>query len=89
MEEIEEAVFQIGGLKAPGPDGFQGVFYKFFWDIIAEDVNGLVMDFAEGKESPKKLNSAHIVLIPKVANPTSVGQYSSISLCKYSYKIFS
>lgn len=54
-----------------------------------DDVNGLVHDFAEGRESPRKLNSTHIVFIPKIANPTFVGQFRLISLCNYSYKIFS
>lgn len=31
-----------GGMKAPGPDGFQGVFYHSYWDIIVDDVNGLI-----------------------------------------------
>lgn len=74
LTEIKEAVFQIGGFKAPGPYGFQGVFFQTFWDIIGEEVNGLVEDFSTGKEIPWKLNSTHIVLIPKVGNPSLVSQ---------------
>ncbi|KAM1040680.1 hypothetical protein ACFX2C_029940 [Malus domestica] len=25
--EVEDAIFQMGSLKATGPDGFQGIFY--------------------------------------------------------------
>lgn len=26
-EEIKSAAFQLGSLKAPGPDGYSGIFY--------------------------------------------------------------
>ncbi|KAM1083313.1 hypothetical protein ACFX19_022135 [Malus domestica] len=42
LEEIKDAIFQMGGMKALGLDGFHGVFYHSFWDIIANDMNGLV-----------------------------------------------
>lgn len=45
VEEIKVAVTQMGGLNAPGPDGFQGIFYQSYWDIILNEVNGLVKDF--------------------------------------------
>ena len=31
-----------GCLKAPGPHGFQSVFYHSFWDALVDEVNGLV-----------------------------------------------
>ncbi|XP_070681706.1 uncharacterized protein [Malus domestica] len=61
----------MGGLRAPGQDGFQGIFYHEFWDIIVGDVIGMVEDFVGERQNPRKLNSTHIVLIPKTANPTS------------------
>ncbi|RYR28544.1 hypothetical protein Ahy_B01g052688 [Arachis hypogaea] len=37
-EEIKNAFFRIGSLKAPGLDGFPAIFYKENWDIIGESV---------------------------------------------------
>lgn len=34
IEEVKEAAFQKGSTKAPGPDGFNGVFYHNYWEII-------------------------------------------------------
>ncbi|XP_071676941.1 uncharacterized protein [Lolium perenne] len=33
VKEISDALFQIGPLKAPGPDGFPARFYQRNWDI--------------------------------------------------------
>lgn len=44
-EEVEDAVFQMGKLKAPGPDDFQGIFFQTYWDIISNEVKGLAKDF--------------------------------------------
>lgn len=33
-EEIHQVVFQMGAFKAPGPDGYQGMFYHKYWSII-------------------------------------------------------
>ncbi|XP_028945660.1 uncharacterized protein [Malus domestica] len=88
-EEIKAAVHQMGGLKAPGPDGFQGIFYHSFWDIIVAEVNGLVMDFMQGVGNSRSINSTYLVLIPKVPTPELVSQYRPISLCNFSFKILS
>ena len=40
-EEVKEAIFNCGGEKAPGLDGFPLAFFLIFW----EDVKGNVLDF--------------------------------------------
>lgn len=63
-EEVKHAVFQIGGLKAPGPDGFQGVFFfQSFKEIISPKVRGLATGLINGENRTRDLNSTHIVLI--------------------------
>ncbi|CAN6707535.1 unnamed protein product [Malus baccata var. baccata] len=89
MEEIKEAALQMGGFKAPGPDGFQGIFYRSFWDIVVEDVNNLVRSFLRDEISPTEINNTHIMLLPKIPNPVSVSHVRPISLCNYSYKVLS
>ncbi|CAN6570663.1 unnamed protein product [Malus baccata var. baccata] len=89
VEEIKTAAMKMGGLKAPGPDGFQGIFYQSQWDIIASDVNNMIVDLMNGSLQPLRLNATHLALIPKVQNPESVSQFRPISLCNYSYKILS
>ncbi|CAN6571052.1 unnamed protein product [Malus baccata var. baccata] len=89
MEEIKEAALQMGGFKAPGPDGFQGIFYRSFWDIVVEDVNNLVRSFLRDEISPTEINNTHIMLLPKIPNPVSVSHFRPISLCNYSYKVLS
>ncbi|KAM1141546.1 hypothetical protein EV1_041111 [Malus domestica] len=65
------AARQMGGFKAAGPNGFQGVFYHSFWDCIAKDVYDLVLLLSNGETCPRQLNATHIVLIPKILNPES------------------
>jgi len=44
-EETSDALFQIGPLKAPGPDGFPARFFQRNWEILREDVTRAVKDF--------------------------------------------
>ncbi|CAL5413238.1 unnamed protein product [Camellia sinensis] len=37
-EEIKAAVFQLGAVKSPGPDGFPGFFYQTYWDVVGVKV---------------------------------------------------
>ncbi|KAL5831677.1 hypothetical protein ACOSQ4_017031 [Xanthoceras sorbifolium] len=43
-EEIKESLFNIGGLKAPGPDGMPAIFFQNNWDICKNDIVYLVKD---------------------------------------------
>ena len=44
-EEISDALFQIGPLKSPGPDGFPGRFFQHNWAVLKEDVINAVQVF--------------------------------------------
>ena len=88
-EEVKKALFNIGDLKAPGPDGLHSIFYKRFWYIIGEDLTDEVLLAVNNKLIPEGWNDTTIVLIPKVENPESVTQFRPISLCNVVYKVIS
>ncbi|KAM2008256.1 hypothetical protein ACFX16_003170 [Malus domestica] len=85
--EIKDAMFNMEGAKAPGPDGFQGIFFQSYWDIIAAEVHGIVDECLKDDGCPSVINFTNIALIPKVPNPKSVSQFRPISLCNYAYKV--
>jgi hypothetical protein len=39
-EDVRKAAFSIGDYQAPGPDGLHAIFYKQFWNICGEDIEG-------------------------------------------------
>lgn len=52
-EEITAAMLQLGALKAPGPDGFHGIFYKDNWPAISQGViQEIQAFFNSGKLDP-------------------------------------
>jgi hypothetical protein len=74
-EEIGDAMFQIGPLKAPGVDGFPARFYQRNWGVIKEEVtNAVKLFFATGK-MPEGVNDTAIVLIPKVDQPATLKDF--------------
>lgn len=88
-DEISTALFQIGPLKAPGPDGFPARFYQRNWGTIKEDVIRAVKSFFQSGLMPEGVNDTTIVLIPKVKQPTQLNMFRSISLCNVLYKVVS
>nr|XP_028948068.1 uncharacterized protein LOC114820903 [Malus domestica] len=61
-EEIKTATFQMGGMKAPEPDGFQGLFYHSFCESLIAKVNGVVCDIMNGKLSKALANHLNSIL---------------------------
>lgn len=86
MEEVHKAVFSMKSYKAPGPDGFQPLFFKHFWEIICEDVWGFGRQAFIHSYSDKCIAEILIVLIPKVDQPTRFKDLRPISLCNVIYK---
>ena len=44
-KEISDALFQMGPLKAPGPDGFPARFFQRNWGLIKDDIVKAVQQF--------------------------------------------
>ena len=44
-KEISDALFQIGPLKAPGPDGFPARFFQRNWSTVKESIVAVVKEF--------------------------------------------
>jgi hypothetical protein len=86
-EEISDAMFQIGPLKAPGVDGFPARFYQRNWGTIKEEIiNAVKLFFVTGR-MPDGVNDTAIVLIPKVDQPETLKDFRPISLCTVMYKV--
>ncbi|XP_019087448.1 PREDICTED: uncharacterized protein LOC109127309 [Camelina sativa] len=84
--EVEEAVRSMGKFKAPGPDGYQPVFYQECWEVVRESVVRFVLDFFNSGTLPPETNDALVVLIPQVATPERIVQFCPISLCNVLFK---
>ena len=45
-EEVRQAVFDLAGDKAPGPDGFPMASFQRFWKLLKKDVMDFVSEFS-------------------------------------------
>lgn len=87
FQEIYQMIMNMGAFKAPGPDGFQAVFYQSQWETVGEAFCKLIMDIFENHTKVKDINKTLIALIPKVEDVVFMKQFRPISLCNVSYKI--
>jgi hypothetical protein len=88
-EEVKEAMFSIGDLKAPGPDGMSAVFYKRHWHLVGDQITAEVLAILKGGGLPPEWNDTTVVLIPKVTSPEKMKDLRPISLCIVLYKVVS
>lgn len=80
--EIDLIVRRMPLDKAPGPDGFNGLFLKKWWQFIKGDFYSLCMDFYQGQANLESINSSFITLVPKKDCPETVSDFRPISLMK-------
>jgi len=73
--------------KAPGPDSFQPIFYRNYWDIISADLWELVAHAFDSGSIIPGLAETLIVPIPKVDSPLSLRDFRPISLCNVTLKV--
>jgi hypothetical protein len=88
-EEISNTIFQIGPLKAPGPDGFPACFFQHNWEVLNKEVIAVVKDFFETGVMPQGINETMIVLLPKKEEPEELKDFRPISLYNIVYKVVS
>ncbi|GJZ85653.1 putative RNA-directed DNA polymerase [Tanacetum coccineum] len=86
-QEIKDAIWDCGGDKAPGPDGFTFKFFKKHWEFIKDDIIAYVKEFDNTAYIPRGCNSSFITLIPKIDDPLTIGEFRPISLIGCQYKI--
>lgn len=86
-EEIEVAVKSMGSFKAPGPDGYQPVFYQKCWETVGSSVKRFVLEFFITGVLPPSTNDALVMLLAKVTKPERITQFRPISLCNVLFKI--
>ncbi|XP_074298573.1 uncharacterized protein LOC141629480 [Silene latifolia] len=80
-KEVRCAVFQMGALKSPGPDGIPAVFYQKCWGLIKNDFVKAALSILNSGMVLREMNRTFIALIPKCENPEGVKDYRPISLC--------
>jgi hypothetical protein len=80
VKEMDDVIKEMPGDRAPGPDGFNGLFLKRCWPIIKSIFYRLARDFQEGRVNLQNINSSYITLVPKVAAPVRVNDFRPISL---------
>lgn len=73
--EIKEIVFQLGPLKALGPDAYPAKFYQYMWETVGADIVNIVQDFLKYNVSLKAINRTFISLMPKKNQTHSVNDY--------------
>lgn len=60
-DEVKRSVFQLGGSEAPRLDGFPGLFYQRYWNVIGPNILIMVKFFLESGTLPHNINHTDIV----------------------------
>lgn len=42
LDGVRQALFGIGNLKSPGPDGFHSIFFNMNWEFMKQDIYGFI-----------------------------------------------
>lgn len=84
--KIMNIVNRMGSFKAPGPNGFQAIFFQNQWQVIGRDFCDMIKMFDDPSKI-KDINGSLITLIPKKDVVVCMKDFRPINLCNVSYKV--
>lgn len=87
LDGIEEVVSKCDGNKCPGPDGFNFSFFKRLYNLMRLDMDIMFNEFHRFAFVPHRFSSYFVTLVPKVKNPTSLGDFRPVFLVDSLYKL--
>ena len=87
IEEIKAVIWELNPMKAPGPDGLPGLFFKKYWSIVGSQVVIAIQSFFREGWMLKELNHTFITLIPEKQGASNFNHFRPISLCNFYYKV--
>ena len=64
-QEVKDATFATGKMKAPEPDGYNSSFYRDNWSLTGAKVKVVVLSFLNTGKLLKVINTTTITLIFK------------------------
>nr|CAN64640.1 hypothetical protein VITISV_033931 [Vitis vinifera] len=82
-----EALMEMSGDKAPGPDDFTMAFWQSCWGFVKGEILEMFKEFYEQSSFLKSLNNTFLVLIPKKGGAADLGDFRLISLLGGLYKL--
>ena len=77
--KIQNAFFSMHSNKAPGLDGYNAHFFKDSWAMTGPSIIAAIKEFFQYGELLKESNTTLLALIPKVPNPSKMGDFRPIS----------
>ncbi|CAL1356849.1 unnamed protein product [Linum trigynum] len=80
ISDLHKAIFEMKPMSAPGPDGYQAIFYQKFWPLVGKNLTDMATQFFESGNIPEELMDSTVVLIPKVDHPETPAQFRPIGL---------
>ncbi|RVW54250.1 LINE-1 reverse transcriptase-like [Vitis vinifera] len=76
--EVQSALMEMNGDKAPGPDGFFVFFWQCCWDFVKEEIMEMFKEFHDQNTFLKSINNTFLVLIPKKGGAEDFGDFRQI-----------
>lgn len=87
--EVHKALMSLGPDKSAGPDGINAGLVQQQWVCFKPAVMAQITEFFHTGRMKSKVSRSNLILIPKVDEPTRVGDYRPISVCNVIYKVIS